>query len=176
MKFDLKFFGLGLATVVALLGAYYFQSQISSLRQTIQQNHEEMAGKIAILEMKKSHDRTIVVPAISQPQGLKAQVFQFLYAINSKKIAGKNPEDASTPKRIRYLPNELLIQDLSVAQEDAFFDLLSVLLDKDAISGIEVSVPKIRRALLDFGVRSEQISRNSDGKFRIRLVEALDTL
>ena len=137
----------------------------------------ELKTKVAILEIeqKKSHRHSIFKDPSKESaplSGLKEKVFKELYRING---AGEGA------KKIKFLPGELLVQDVHVVNQDSFYDLLGVLTDDDAISKIElpanailskadrIAFQKLRKELVQFGIFQEKIAPSSDGQFRIVL-------
>ena len=119
----------------------------------------------------------------STTKNFRDTVFGLLYSINGPD-QNTNQIASITEKKIAYLPGELVIQDLSIIDDDHFFELLGYLLDEDAVNGLELpdvnhlSKPLkatyryIRKELTQFGFPPELYRNSKDGKFRINLVKS----
>jgi|GEM_PF-3319955 len=168
--------------IVALLflliaGFLYSVVQNQSVQIVDLQNQTlAMKKRMEALELLEARARHAPPPAINRPviavpNELKQKVFQALYTINGS----ASSENAALPKRIRYLPGQLIVQDLSVAKEDRFFDLLGTLLDEDAVTKIEIPARNrpLRKDLLEFGVSSDLLVHSKNGRL-IVFIKNLD--
>jgi hypothetical protein len=165
-----------LCLVVFLLSAGFFfslvqnqQSEIADLQTSV----TDLKKQIATLQLLQARQRrtpptviTRVAPA-APTNSLKDRVFKLLYEINGN----ASSENASVAKKIRYLPGQLIVQDLEVVKDDRFFDLLGILLDEDAVKKVELPVRAraIKTELIQFGLSTDFLSNSSDGKFRINI-------
>jgi len=161
-----------IGTLLFLLIAGFLYSVVQN--QSVQiADLQKRVETLALLEARTRHAPPPAInrPVIAVPNELKQKVFQALYTINGS----ASSENAAIPKRIRYLPGQLIVQDLSVAKEDRFFDLLGVLLDEDAITKIEIPARNrpLQKDLLEFGVSSNLLVHSKDGHL-IVLIKNLD--
>ena len=165
--------------ILILIGFCLLYLQEQELRADLQSTK----NKLALLEVTMKQQRRSalsfqnVLPRTASPTALQDRLFKALYDINGN----ASSEDASVSKKIRYLPNELIIQDLSLIDEDPFFDLLGILMDDEAIKSVELpsleQVDKsykpmyryIKKQLVEFGVPGEIFKNSVDQKFRIRV-------
>ena len=145
---------------------YYSYHELSEIHASL----GELKAKVALLEIdqKKTRRHQIYKESAPNANGLKEKLFEQLYLINGTTKEGA--KEGRDEKKIKYLEGELLVQDLHVVDQDAFYDLLGVLLDDDAIKRIELppGSRKIKRELLRFGVFDDLISVSADGQFRIK--------
>jgi hypothetical protein len=120
-------------------------------------------------QAKKPRPTFVVQGVHPNSASLKDQVFRYLYLMNGK----ASSEDASIPKKIRYIPHQLIIQNLEVVNDDRFFELLGVLLDEEAVKAIEIprqkSFKTIQKELVSFGVSPELLVTSRESKFLIIL-------
>lgn len=90
----------------------------------------------------------------------REKVFSFLYEINKEQ------------KRIKYLPGELIVEDLSLSQNDQFLDLLDLLFEQEQLIMIETPDNKtIKEDLRLAGFSSDYITLSKDGLWRVRFKE-----
>jgi hypothetical protein len=139
-------------------------------------------NKVSLLEVTLKQQRRSIpsfqfAPSTTATTALQDRIFKALYEINGN----ASSENASVEKKIRYSPGELVVQDLSLIQDDHFFDLLGILMDEDAVKVVELppldQIEKsqkpayryIKKQLIEFGVPTEIFKNSVDGKFRFRL-------
>jgi len=90
----------------------------------------------------------------------REKVFSLLYELNKE------------TKRVKYVPGELLIEDLSLGENDQFLDLLDLLFEQEQLVMIEIpDNKKIKSDLKLAGFSSDFISLSKDGQWRIRIKE-----
>jgi len=90
----------------------------------------------------------------------REKVFSMLYELNKEQ------------KRVKYVPGELLIEDLSLSQNDQFLDLLDLLFEQNQLVMIEIPDNKtIKDDLHLAGFSSDFISASKDGQWRVRIKE-----
>lgn len=90
----------------------------------------------------------------------RSKMFSFLYEINKDK------------KRVKYVPGELLVEDLELSKSDQFLDLLDLLFEQQQLVMIEIPESKtIKDDLRLAGFLDDYISISRDGQFRIKIKE-----
>jgi hypothetical protein len=186
----LPLFSIALILVVSGIFLILIQNQntqISDIQTTSQSEIAELKKQIATLQLIQVRQRVhpTIVNRPSLPPSIlskKDQFFKFLYSINGP----ASSENAAVAKKIRYLPGQLIIDDLSVAQNDPFFDLLGFLLDENAVKKIEVPHPKllpqgkrrvvqaIKTELLQFGVSPDLMGEADNDEFQIKINDFKD--
>ena len=143
------------------------ETKVASLDSALQAS----SASIQMLQLQQKKNRaTVQMPRFAPAAGSsKDQLFQFLYLINGN----ASSENASVPKKIRYLPNQLWVQDFETLKDDRFFELLAFLLDQDLVKGVEIpkkaEFSKPKKELIAFGLSPDLISTSKEGEFRIFL-------
>lgn len=132
-------------------------------RITIERLSEELAAaqdKIAIItKVEPMEIKRSPIQFIKRDKS-RSMVFTFLYEINREK------------KRIKYLPGELLIEDITLSQDDQFLDLLDFLFEQDLLVTIQLpSSPSIKEDMKLAGFSSEFFTKSADGQWRIKIRE-----
>jgi hypothetical protein len=90
----------------------------------------------------------------------RSKMFSFLYEINKDK------------KRIKYIPGELLVEDIELGKNDQFLDLLDLLFEQEQLIMIEIPDNKsIKEDLRLAGFSNDYISISKDGEWRIKIKE-----
>lgn len=145
------------AVLIIAVGTGFIYGELQGTQTKI----VDLQNKLAALELKMSRQGRISVIQVkaSEPkQEIHQKVFQFLQTLNGV----RSPEDLKKPKRIAVLDKTLRVQDLEVVREDAFFDLLGVLMDDEWIQ--EIRLPShnaffrsVRQEMLRFGVPAETL-------------------
>ncbi len=89
----------------------------------------ELQQRVVALELQGARQSRISVIKLGgsrPPNQFQQQIFQQLQSINRV----QSTQDVEKPKRVLMIKETLKIQDPEVAREDAFYDLLGLLLDE----------------------------------------------
>ena len=156
---NLKIFGIFLLAS-AIFGAVLLndRSQIQKLDHTL----GEAQHQIELLQATHTAPSKKQNLKFAKPTHTHEQLFTLLAKING----------VNNLKKIKYLPGELTIQDLSLVDDDQFVGLLDFLFDKNMLITIEVPPKKgIKEKLIATGVLTDYFSNSKDGMWRIKLRE-----
>ena len=118
---------------------------------------ERLNEEISLSRIQKSTYQRKAIRFVKREKG-RNRIFSYLYEINKDK------------KKIRYFPGELLVDDLSLAQNDQFLDLLDYLFEDDQLIMIELPEKnEIKSELKLAGFSNDFLTKSKDGVWRIKI-------
>jgi hypothetical protein len=118
---------------------------------------ERLGEELAMSKVQNTSYQRKAIRFVKREKG-RNRIFSYLYEINKDK------------KKIKYLPGELIVEDLSLAQNDQFLDLLDYLFEDDQLIMIELPEnQEVKKDLKMAGFSNDFLTTSKDGVWKIKI-------